>query len=205
MTHIIILRNGETLTGQVTTREFSIKTSYAELTFKKFETSTSILRTHRNSPGRMLLPASDVLGVVSPAGHDQAGSPDRRVAERINTYGDVSTACSKNPFQVSGFRFRLKTRRVCRCGELSPLPRSYARITPLSVLPVDAIADKGWLQCARWSSAKLRGDRDLSIFAFSASSGVAPCSLPLKRLKLSFPWLSVESGISPYVLFLALA
>jgi len=48
-------------------------------------------------------------------------------------------------------------------------------------------------------------DRDaLSIFTFSASSGVAPCSFPLKRLKLSFPWLSVESGISLYVLFLAL-
>lgn len=69
MTHIIILRNGETLTGQVTTREFSIKTSYAELTFKKSE----IVHIHFENPPQftqdeMLLLASDVLkGVVSPA------------------------------------------------------------------------------------------------------------------------------------------
>lgn len=62
MTHIIILRNGETLTGQVTTREFSIKTSYAELTFKKSE----IVHIHFENPPQftqdeMLLLASDVL------------------------------------------------------------------------------------------------------------------------------------------------
>jgi len=69
MTHIIILRNGETLTGQVTTREFAIKTSYAELTFKKHE----IVRIHFENPPQftqdeLLLLTSDVLkGIVSPA------------------------------------------------------------------------------------------------------------------------------------------
>ncbi len=69
MKHIIILKNGETLSGQVTNREFSIKTSYAELKFKRNE----IVHIHfENIPqftqDEMLLLASDVLmGVVSPA------------------------------------------------------------------------------------------------------------------------------------------
>jgi len=59
----------ETLTGQVTTRDFSIKTSYAEMKFKRSE----IVHIHFENPPQftqdeMLLLASDVLkGVVSPA------------------------------------------------------------------------------------------------------------------------------------------
>ena len=68
MKHIIILKNADTLSGQVTEKEFVIKTGYAELTFNV----NQIVHIHFKIPPQslqdeMLLMTGDTLkGIVSP-------------------------------------------------------------------------------------------------------------------------------------------
>ena len=68
MKHIVILRNADTLSGQVIEKEFIMKTGYAELTFNV----NQIVHIHFKIPPQslqdeMLLLTGDTLkGVVSP-------------------------------------------------------------------------------------------------------------------------------------------
>jgi hypothetical protein len=68
MKHIVILKNADTLSGQVVEKEFVIKTGYAELTFDV----NQIVHIHFKIPPQslqdeMLLRTGDTLkGIISP-------------------------------------------------------------------------------------------------------------------------------------------
>jgi hypothetical protein len=68
MKHIVVLKNTDVLLGQVIEKEFSIKTSYAELKFSR----NQVVHIHFKNPPQllqdeMLLLTGDTLrGIVSP-------------------------------------------------------------------------------------------------------------------------------------------